>query len=188
MNHKSILEIPEVKDSEIVWNLKSANDYDVFYEIGLLRNGSAFFSYMPNNNKNLADLYSKILSLTDNEWLYRGFLESAKIKINNILEITSSGKASKILSHVPPELEIIRKDWGWFNYGFGIEEGGFISRIYGITTSGLALQIFEPLILKNLIRMGYHILVLLKDDPQAINFLDSFMKLETVIETRCHII
>jgi len=173
------------KDDVIIFSIKSFSESAPFYEAGLLKDGSMFFSYMPIHNLNLAALYERILSKTPQNWRYRAFLETSVKKANEIVDITVSGKASRQLNNIPPELSVLRKDWGWYKMGYGIDEGGFISRVYGITVSGLALQVFESLITENLLKMGYNILVFAQEEPACQVMMDAFMKIETVREMYC---
>jgi len=158
--------------------IKSQSEQDTFDHVAVLKNSPLSVAvYYPRHQKNLIGLYKNILEKADDDYPFKDFIVSLIGNVNDMLEIISSGKASKRISKVPYELRQIRDDWGWIKFSYGIEEGGYFSKYYGITTSGISYQFVEPMIARNFANYMGKMMLPVLDDERASTMLDAYVKI-----------
>lgn len=167
------------------WVIGSSSPHDLYYKIGITKHDRIFFSYKQEHYRNVARFYERLLDGWDRKSNYYLLIQRNLEHARYILNVVDKGLEMNKLTEVPDELMSLYDNWGWVKTGFGVDEGGLISRYYGITTDGILLHILDKAIFMNISKVYYTILAPYSNEPYTGNLLNAIFDTEAALEVIC---
>jgi hypothetical protein len=167
------------------WVIESSSPDDLYHKIGITKFDNVFVAYKPENNRNMAQFYERLLGIWENKNIFYMLIYRNLEKIRYVLGLIDGGHTNNPIEEVPDELLSLYDNWGWIETGFGVNEGGLISRYYGITTDGIGVQILEKPIYKNMAKVFYMILSPYNNESNAGNFLNAIFSADSALDFFC---